>query len=1492
VGPISYLSSTNCIIRPQSIWRLIATARGNILESRMNTQSDSSNSPLSGFHPAIIQWFNARFAAPSAPQMRGWPAIRSGTDTVIAAPTGSGKTLAAFLSCIDTLLREAIEGGLPDETRVVYVSPLKALSNDVQKNLAEPLAEIGEVLVGMGLPAPEIRVMVRTGDTPASQRQAMTRKPPHILVTTPESLYILLTSDGGRRMLKTVKTVIVDEIHAVAGSKRGSHLSLSLERLDALAIQPPLRIALSATIKPIEEIARFFLGTERIDSNGGPRCAIIDEGYRRQWDLSIEMPGIPLSAVCSNETWEEIYHRLAELIMAQRTTLVFVNTRRMAERLTFHLTKILGEEHITSHHGSLSRDQRLKAEQRLKAGQLKALVATASLELGIDIGGVDLVCQIGSPRSISTFLQRVGRSGHSLDGTPQGRLFPLTRDDLVECAALLSQVRQGVLDKVIIPEKPLDILSQQIVAAVAAEEWDEDKLFQLCLRAYPYRNLTREEFDETCRMLSEGFSTRRGRSGAYLHYDSVGHRFRGRRGARLAAITSGGAIPDNADYDVILEPQNTFIGTVNEDFAVESMAGNIFQLGVSSWRIVRVEPGKVRVEDAHGLPPTIPFWLGEAPSRTAELSAAVSWLREGLGRRCLDPSEAASWLLEEIGVDGAAAQQIIEYIAAGMKTLGAVPTYNTIVLERFFDQSGGMQLVVHAPFGGRINRAWGLALRKRFCVTFNFELQAAANDDAIVLSLGPQHSFPLDEVFSYLHPNSVEDVLIQALLAVPVFGTRWRWNASRALAIPRWQGGRKMPMPLQRMKAEDLLAAVFPDSLACQEHIVGPIDVPDHLLVRETVKDCLHEAMDVDGLIQVISAIVENRVELVARDTVEPSAFAHEILTAKPWAFLDDAPLEERRTQAVATGYARDVDSAEDLGRLDPEAIQRVREQAWPEVENADELHDALLIMGYLTEEEGAPWRDYFLDLLGQKRATSLEIGASHRIWIACELTPVVSSAFPYAMARPPVQAPERELAILWSRESALQAIIRGRLEALGPVTAGMIAASLGVEQQDVLEALSALESEGFALRGRFSPGDGDTEWCDRRLLARIHRYTLDRLRQEISPVSAAEFINFLMAWQHVAPDHRLDGKSGLIGVLEILEGYEAPVTAWDQHLLPARLRHYTSSWIEELCLSGELAWARLHPSIDTNSPKTGATRSSPIAFLFREDLPLFLSLSPLPPESSLPLSGVAQDIKECLQERGACFFADLVHRTRQLPVDVEEGLKELIAWGLATCDGFTGLLSLTSPVRRQPLNRRISYQRERSSPSSRFLPRRNTPGDRTGSRFAIRPVAGRWSLLQRSNDEETEDREHKLECIARGLLRRYGVVFPRLLMRETEPPPWRDLIRVYRRLEARGEVRGGRFVAGFSGEQYALPEAVQLLRSVRKKRPDGALITVNGADPLNLVGILTPGQRVPAVPSNHITYRDGVPISVRSGGNLVSLEAQYELDNTYNLSATGTVGV
>jgi ATP-dependent Lhr-like helicase len=1415
------------------------------------------------FHPIVARWFEEKFGSPTQPQQRGWPAIQSGNYTLIAAPTGSGKTLAAFYAELDQLFRDGLEGKLTDATRVVYVSPLKALSNDIHKNLEEPLLGIRKAFLEQTGKDVDVRAAVRTGDTPASKRLAMGRKPPHILVTTPESLYLLLTSESGRRLLAPVRTLIVDEIHALVSNRRGSHLALSMARLSALANHPVQRIGLSATQKPIKEVARFLVGTDRCNG-GAPACTIIDEGFRRELDLAIEVPGSPLEAVMSNEVWAEVYTRLADLIAAHRTTLVFVNTRRLAERVTHHLCERLGADKVTSHHGSLSAKLRLEAENRLKRGELKALVATASLELGIDIGSVDLVCQVGPSRSIATLLQRVGRAEHKLGGLPKGRIFPLSRDELVECLATVRSVRAGQLDTLQIPQKPLDVLAQQLVAAAACEDWEEKHLFDLMRSAYPYIDLARAEFDEVLRMLAEGFSTKRGRRGALIHHDAVNGRVRARRGARLVALTSGGAIPENADYHVVLEPSETFIGTVNEDFAVESAAGDIFQLGNTSWKILRINAGTVRVQDAGGQPPNIPFWLGEAPGRSNEVSQAVSALRLEAETEIQGAAESGpvvnSWRATS-GLPESATQQLADYFAATYKALGALPSQQTLIIERFFDESGGMQLVIHSPFGIRINRAWGLALRKRFCRSFNFELQAAATDDAIVLSLGTQHSFPLDEVFRYLNSKTVRELLVQALLDAPMFPVRWRWNAGRALALPRQRGGQRVPAPLHRMESENLLGAVFPDQLACLENIVGDREIPQHPLVQQTIEDCLTEAMDIDGLIAVLRKIETGQVRCLARDLPEPSPMAHEILNARPYAFLDNAPLEERRTQAVYTRRASESSESDGLGILDQAAIKTVTGEAWPRATNPDELHEALLLSGALTDEEvralagtDATW---LTALTGERRAGRLI--AAPGLWTAAERVPLMEAVYPGARFEPPLTGPASAQRQPWEREAALRELVRGRMEISGPVTLGALASLFQVPQSEIEGALLGLESEGFVLRGKFHAGTRELEWCDRRLLARIHRLTLNRLRAEIQPVTLAEFQRFLLAWHRAALEDRAEGPDGVLAVLESLDGYELATVAWEPEVLALRVKDYEPRWLDQLCFTGRIGWGRLTRPQNQNGRLQAPIRSSPVSLFLREHLPDWLTLSR--PTGPPELSPDATLILNRFREHGALFFGELLEGRNLLPSRVEDALAELAAQGWVTADSFEGLRALLLPRDKRVPHAATGHRRRHRSVSSVEF-------------------AGRWSLLRRPeqtkplNDGETHwpAREKAIETFARTLLKRYGVVFRRLLERESLSVSWYELGRVYRRLEARGEIRGGYFVAGVGGEQFALPEAIGLLRSIRKLPAAGELVAISGADPLNLAGILTPGRRVAGIASNRLLLRDGVPIAALEAGEVQSL--------------------
>jgi ATP-dependent Lhr-like helicase len=1449
--------------------------------STSQLQSDVPQA-LAWAHPLVQDWFVQKFGTPTEPQEQGWPHIISGRSTLISAPTGSGKTLAAFLACIDGLVRKAISGALQSRIEVLYVSPLKALGNDIQKNLERPLAEIAQLAGERGMLMPQIRTFVRSGDTPTADRQRMLKSPPHILVTTPESLYILLTAEKSRELLRDVETVIVDEIHAIADDKRGAHLALSLERLDVLAHRKPVRIGLSATQKPIELVAEFLAGASA-------RPEIVNVGHKRQLDFAVEVPPSPLSSVMTHEMWDEVYDRLVQLIEQHRSTLIFVNTRAMAERIAHCLAERLGEDAVAAHHGSLARKLRLHAESRLRKGELRALVATASLELGIDVGHIDLVCHIGSPRSIAVMLQRVGRAGHWRGAIPKGRIFATTRDELIECAALVRAIEAGELDALIIPETPLDVLAQQIVAMCAADEWREQDVFEVVRRAYPYRNLTQEEFQQIVGVLSDGIVASRGRYGAYLHRDRVNGVLKARRGSRMIAVTNGGAIPDASLFTVVALPEEAVVGTLDEDFAVEISRGDIMLLGSTSWQIHRVESsGRVLVEDAHGAAPTIPFWRGEAPARTPELSHQVAAIRSkvdeltpnltavGLSPTIPEVASAVEWLKAECHMDNSAAEQIVEYIVTGRAVLGAVPTQTTLIAERFFDEGGGMQLIIHAPLGARINKAWGLALRKRFCRSFNFELQAAATENGLNIALAEQHSFPLAEVFEFLREQSVQEVLEQAALPSPIFKTRWRWDAGRALALLRYRNGKKIPPAILRIRSDDLLASVFPDVAACQENIEGDIKIPDHPLVREVMKDVLTEAMDIEGLKSVLRGMADGSIRLLAVDTPVPSQFSHEILNSAPYAYLDDAPLEERRARAVEMRRTLPDSVLQEVGGLDLSAIEQVRNEAWPDVRDADELHDALLTMLAIPENvcsagefqdivvaQSAPhvtpasntadsnsptgaWAEFFNQLHEQKRAARVRIteprtrGEQESIapslrdrylWVAAEKLTSFRALYPDPELETQIESAERESL---SSDDARLAMVTGWMMHTGPVTAEQLAAALHQPINEIDVALLRLEAKGSILRGKFARHDGITEWCDRRLLARIHRLTLGVLRKQIEPATPAQFMRWLLRWQHVAPGTQLSGERGLLEIVRQLQGFEIPANAWERQILPARTKDYDPAHLDHLCMTGAVGWGRLSPHPATLEATAGGNRRvvptsvAPLTFFLRSESD-WMAAAPYqqPGDIERCLSDVAKAVFVYLQSRGASFFADIVRGTGKLKAEVETGLWELVAAGVGTADGFDNLRTLIAP--------------------------RQAHANGRGKR--PRHSAGRWTIM---HAEPPRDHVAAVEATCRMLLDRYGVVFRELLARESVLPKWRELLLTFRRLEDRGEVRGGRFVSGFIGEQFALPEAVESLRAVRNAAISGETITISAADPLNLAGIIVPGERVPAISGRTVSFRDG----------------------------------
>ncbi len=1784
-----------------------------------------------GFHPIIERWFASRFAGPTEPQVRGWPEIAAGRHTLISAPTGSGKTLTAFLAVIDRLFREALDGTLKEEMRVVYISPLRALSNDMQKNLSGPLEEIAQFAREAGEVIPKLRVGLRTGDTPASERAKLVKHPPHIFVTTPESLFLMLTAEKGRAALSTVDTVIVDEIHALARDKRGSHLALSLERLEHLvsretrdegrepdlnvgrAFQPvpsaetttafpvisfgrrlhaqdglerpsyeatsgassstltpnpspegrgepegivaglsessestrpvestprrsnrsamkagrtpgseivpaghagsldsespatlpsshpsslvsrPLqRIGLSATQKPIERMARFLVGAgdeldpvpselpprelPELDATGGckeevdragqiasrepptPRpvnCSIIDVGHQRQLDLGVVTPESELSAVCSHELWAEINAQIVELINTHRSTVIFVNTRRMAERVTFQLTQLLGEEAVSSHHGSLSAEIRLKTEQRLKTGDLKAVVATASLELGIDVGYIDLVIQVGSPRSIATFLQRIGRSGHALGLIPKGRLIALTRDELLEAMALVQAIRAGRLDVTPVPIAPLDVLAQQIVAEVSTGEWSTDDLFNGFRRAEPYRTLRRSQFDQVIKFLSEGVTDTGGRIHTLLHHDHVHRRVRARPNARLTSINNGGAIPETDVIRVVVQPEGTVVGSVDEEFGVESMAGDVFLLGNTSWQIEGLRGSDLHVHDAHGAPPTIPFWRGEGPGRTLELSEEVSRLRreieervkqggetreerqepeDGVGRAfqpvpsagsttalpaasfgsqpsALDGLERPSyeatsgagshlsslvprlsqWLVETTSCTLPAAEQMVIYVAAQQAAIGLVPTQDRVIFERFFDETGGMQLVVHAPFGARINRGWGLAMRKRFCRSFDFELQATADDDGFILSLGPQHSFPIESLFPMLRADNVQNLLEQAILAVPMFQLRWRWNATRSLLVARMRNGKKVPPALQRFRSDDLLTAVFPRLTGCQENITGDHILPDHPLVEQTMYDCLNEALDIEGLLALLARVERGEIQFIARDTREPSPFSYELLNANPYAFLDGGEAQERRARAVQTRRSLSVNDVRDLGHLNPEAIAQVVAESQPVVRNADELHDVLLSRIVLPVSHD--WESCFNELRDSGRAAEITLPNSQPAWVATERWPAARLVYKQAVCSPPLDVPPT-VRQDWEEIEALVATIRGYVEFSGPVTASEIAAEMGLGESAVFACLEAIEGEGTVLRGRFrpdrrlgnpayplpegeksprrhggtekeevesssagrahlpvpvdqpacsstltpspSPGglgepegglsspsvppclrgesssspaasavpltelggltpprspDPEIEWCHRRLLSRIHRLTVAGLRREIEPVEVPVFMRYLTRHQMLWPESRRSGSNAVYDVITQLQGLDIAAAAWESDILPLRIAEYKREWLDELSLTGEVTWGRLYPPArdpEKVRPNASLTRVAPVSICLREDLPWLLATAAETPMEAL--GSQAQEVVQILVQRGAVFATDLLQWCRMLPSQLDDVLGELVTRGWVTSDGFSGLRSLIRDGDRENGHSsgrgpKVVRHRRNSSVGRWTLWREETRDERRETRASMevgRAQLSRSSTLTpnpspggRGEPEDKAAGSHLSSLVSRPssteqwawqLLRRWGVVFRDLLSREPGAPRWWELLQVYRKLEARGEIRGGRFVSGVAGEQYALGDTIRELRQLKEQPGSGELLIISACDPLNLIGILGDVSRVPSLASNRIALFNGKPVGYFQG--------------------------
>ncbi len=1486
---------------------------------------------LDAFHPAVRAWFAERFGEPSPAQLAGWPVIAAcdeppGHDVLLCAPTGSGKTLAAFMWAIDRLFRDAERGALSDHVSVLYVSPLKALANDIRINLEEPLAGIRESALRLagGRSAHgaicEVRAGLRTGDTPAHERSAMLRRPPHILVTTPESLFILLTSPRFRRSLGAVRYVIVDELHALAPNKRGAHLMLTLERLERMVrlggAARPARIGLSATLNPIERLAQFLAGVE-VDRGGARRPRPVkvvraDERARRM-DLAVIAPGPELGPLATHQHWEAMYDAVAALVRAHRTTLVFTLSRRWAERIALNLQKRVGEDAVMAHHGSLARAERLAAEQRLKRGELRAIVATASLELGIDVGAVELVCQIDSPKTISAAIQRIGRSGHRLDATPKGRLFALTLDDLIECAAAVRAIRGGRLDEVEIPTGCLDVAAQQIVAIAAEEdEISESDLLAVLCGAYNFAGLDRAALRRLLEQLAAELPARVQGAAPKIFYDRAGARVRPRRGARLAAITSGGTIPESGNLDVVIASEGRRIGDVEEDFAQESSRGDIFALGSMPWRILGISRNRLMVEAAPGMAPSLPFWQTEAAGRSPALSAEISALRSEIAERIARGGDdgAAAWLAEECALEPGAARQAVDYVRRGAAALGAIPGPRTLVVERFFDGLGGTQVVIHSPLGMRFNRGLGLALRKRLCQSFDFEIQASAIDDAVLLALNARHSFPLEALLAMLSARSVRRVLEQALLAAPMFEVRLRHVATRALAVMRAMRGRKVPAWIQRLRAQEVAAAIFPQRDACFENRPPEIELPDHFIPDETMRECLTESTDAARLEELFAGIERGAVQVVTVDAVAPSVFAHRVLLAWDYSFLDDGERANRRSRTVTLNraMAEDVLRTEDLSEmLAADAIESVAAEASGRAlarraRDRDELYQVIHAHGALrpqalAERVAGDAGAMLAELELEDRVVRVRVapGAPEEV-VVSEDAPLFAAAYPHALFEPPSAAQRGEGAV--EPEEAARELVRRALATSGPVEVAELGARLSMPAVALERHLPALEAKGLVFRGHFIPRRPSLDasaaerragaaarieqWCDRYNLEKIHRLTLNRLRSEIEPCADHEYAAFRLRWQHVGGAGISADQSGVSAVLDQLSGVALSPELWERAILPTRVPGYRPEWLDLLCLGGELVWAAM--------PGGEALDEAParITFLRRRRAAGVRGEAQARELAAQIADHDERTVFLALAAGGAQYLDELAERAGLAERVALAALWRLAAAGRVSNDSFAPLRLLwAAPEALRAI-----------APGT---------GDRRAARHdaALRArlrssVAGRWSALGGSagvagaTDVSTASRTasdgHREEAPAAAgsgggrdlareraltLLERNGIVAREMLALESTPASWHESSFALRRLEYAGAIRRGYFVRSLSGEQYALPAALEMLAAARNLNPARERpVALSAADPANPYGAMLPGCGVARDAANFVVLRAGRVVMGLAGRALIAADA------------------
>jgi ATP-dependent Lhr-like helicase len=1435
---------------------------------------------LDDFHPAVRTWFERRFGAPSRAQELGWPVIGAangapGFDVLLCAPTGSGKTLAAFMWAINGLVLDAACDSLQDEVSVLYVSPLKALANDIRLNLEEPLHGVRDAGAETGIDLSRIRAGLRTGDTSASERTAMLKRPPHILVTTPESLFILLTSPKFREKLAAVRHVIVDELHALAGNKRGAHLAITLERLERFVMSRgqsrPNRIGLSATLNPIEKLAGFLAGYEVTRDNlRSPRSVKIvrADDRARTMDLQVIAPGPELGPLATHPHWEAMYDDVAKLIAEHRTTLVFTLSRRHAERVALNLQKKLGADSVMAHHGSLARAERLLAEQRLKRGELKAIVATASLELGIDVGAVDLVCQLDTPKSISAAIQRIGRSGHSLGATPKGRFFALTTDDLLECGAAVRAIRRGHLDEVEIPMGCVDIAAQQIVAIAAEEgEISETELLRILRSAYNFGDLDAPRLRHLLDQLSAELPERIMGAAPKIFFDRVNARVRPRRSARLSAITSGGTIPEAGNYDVVIESEGRKVGDVEEDFAQESSRGDVFSLGSMPWQIQRISRGRLMVEPAPGMAPTLPFWITEAGGRSPALSSEISDLRREIWNRVERNESPVEWLMAECAMSERAATQAADYVRRGVEALGTIPDEKTVVVERFFDGLGGTQVVIHTPFGIRLNRGLGLALRKRLCQSFDFEIQAQAIDDGVLLALNSRHSFPLETLFSMLKARNARDVLVQALLAAPMFEVRFRHVATRALAVMRSSRGKRVPAWIQRLRSQELLSAIFPGQQACIENKPVAIELPDHFVIDETIRECLEESTDLPRTVKILEGIESGTIRVVGVDGIAPSVFAHRLLLAWDYSFLDDGERANRRSRTVTMnrGMAEDVFRKEDLSDLlSMEAVDTVVAEVTGRAvgrrpRSRDELYDLIRTHGSLTQSE-------IEDRLGEgARAMLSELDAEgriSRITLSNELMEKIVAVEDKAIF-------DAAYSGIGDRDAARLELVRRAFKTSGPTTASEIAARVHFSQSEIDQSLAALEANGAIFQGHFTRAD-ITQWCDRYNLERIHRMTLARVRAEIEPCADHEYAAFRLRWMHIGGAELPADQTGVATVLDQLSGIAATPEIWEHAILPARISGYRPEMLDLVCMSGQMQWVAVAGE-STDVTRAPATPSR-VTFIPRKAA-LFV-----PREESTPEDPKELAVLQALGAAGAQYLDEVAERANLSERDALSALWRLAAPGRVGNDNF-------APLRMFAEDRGA----ERALES---VTRRNSTRHDAAVRARLKSsLAGRWSLIRAVEpapvgSDETRD-------LALKLLERHGILSREMLAIESTHISWSEISFALRRLEYAGTIRRGWFVRSLSAEQFALPEAVEMLRASRNLIPAREKpVALSAIDPANPYGTMLPGCGVAREAGNIVVLRAGRVVAGLQGRTMVTGDERGVDDESFSAAVAALLAL